>query len=193
MSKIGKKPVEIPDGVTVEVKDGKIQVAGAKGSLSLTLPPEIKVKVSPREIQFSQKTTSEKTKAYQGTIRNLVFNMIKGVKDGWSKTLEIIGTGYRVALLEGKLSLSLGFSHQIQVVPPPGISFTVSQNKITVSGADKMLVGQVAARIRAIKPPDAYKGKGIRFEQEQIKLKPGKQVKVGIAGAPAGMAKGGTK
>lgn len=190
MSRIGKKPIEIPKEIAVEIKDGKILVTGPKGSLSQELPPEIKVEVKDDQIQVLRKTTSEKTEALHGTIRQLVFNMIKGVKDGWSKTLEIMGTGYRVALLEGKLSLSLGLSHQVEVVPPPGISFTVTGRKVTVSGADKILVGRVAAELRTIKPPDAYKGKGIRYEQEKIKLKPGKQVKVGIAGAPPVAQKG---
>lgn len=188
MSKIGKKPIEIPDGVTVETKDGKIQIVGPKDSLSQNIPPEIKVEVKGDQIQVFQKSSSEKAKALQGTIRSLLFNMVKGVKDGWSKTLEVVGTGFRVALEGEKLSLSLGFSHQVQVVPPPGISFSCSEKKITVLGADKAQVGRVAARIRSIKPPDAYKGKGIRYEGETIKLKPGKQVKIGIVGvgAPTG-------
>lgn len=182
MSKIGKKPIEILQEVTVEARDGEVQVSGPKGSLSQKLPSEIKVEIEGNQILVSQKTKSRAAKTLQGTIRNLLANMIKGVKEGWSKTLEVEGTGFRAVLSGERLSLSLGFSHPIEVVPPPGISFSVSEKKIQVLGADKALVGRVAARIRGIKPPDSYKGKGIRYEGETVKLKPGKQVKVGIAG-----------
>lgn len=185
MSRIEKKPIEIPGGVTVEIKNGQIFVAGSKGSLSLNLPWEIEFKIADSQIQISKKNSLRKTKALQGTFYRLLLNMIKGVTTGWSKILEIVGTGYRAQILDGKLLLSLGFSHQVEVVPPPGVSFSVVEKKITVSGADKAMVGRAAARIRGLKPPDAYKGKGLRYEGEIVKLKPGKQVKVGVAGAAA--------
>jgi len=183
MAKMGKKPVEIPEGVAVEKSDESIRVSGPKGTLSLNLPEGLEVKVEDGKAWILQKNSSRKTRALQGTIRNLLANMGKGVKDGWSKTLEIVGTGFRAALDGEKLVLSLGFSHPLEIIPKEGISFSVAQNKVTISGIDKVLVGKVAAEIRAIKPPDAYKGKGIRYENEIIKLKPGKQVKVGTGGA----------
>jgi len=183
MAKMGKKPVEIPEGVIVEKSGESIRVSGPKGTLSLSLPEGLEVKVEDGKAWILQKNSSRKTRALQGTIRNLLANMGKGMKDGWSKTLEIVGTGFRAALEGEKLVLSLGFSHPVEIIPKEGISFSVAQNKVTISGIDKALVGKVAAEIRAIKPPDAYKGKGIRYENEIIKLKPGKQVKVGAGGA----------
>ena len=150
ISKIGKKPIEIPESITVQVKDGKVEVSGPKDSLSQDIPLEIKVELKENQIRVSPRVATEKAKAISGTIRQLIFNMIKGVKDGWSKTLEISGTGFKAVLAGEKLSLSLGFSHQIEVVPPGGITFSVSERKIIVAGADKAVVGRVAARIKSI-------------------------------------------
>ncbi len=186
MSKIGKKPIEIPEEVIVKLEKGEIIVSGPKGSLCQKIPPEIEVNLEGDRLVVIAKDKSEFANTLRGTFRSLISNMVKGVKDGWEKTLEISGTGFR-ALLEGRnLVLYLGFSHPVKIIPPEGISFSVSERKIQIFGTDKALVGKIAAEIRRIKPPDAYKGKGIRYEGEIIKLKPGKQAKIGGAG-------GGTK
>lgn len=180
MSRIVKKPIKIPAGVTVSEHDGQVTVEGSKGKLFLKLPLGVKVEISQEEVRvIPEQNTMDKG----GTIRQLIDNMIKGVTDGWSKTLEIQGTGFRAQMAGDKLVMFLGFSHPVEITPPEGISFSVAeqQRKIIISGADKALVGETVAKIKAIKPPDAYKGKGIRFENEYIKLKPGKQVKVGAA------------
>jgi large subunit ribosomal protein L6 len=186
MSKIGKKPIEIPEEVIVKLEKGEIIVSGPKGNLCQKIPSEIAVNLEGDRLVVIAKDKSEFANTLQGTFRSLISNMVKGVKDGWEKTLEISGTGFR-ALLEGRnLVLYLGFSHPVKITPPEGISFSVSERKIQIFGTDKALVGKIAAEIRRIKPPDAYKGKGIRYEGEIIKLKPGKQAKIGGAG-------GGTK
>lgn len=182
MSKVGKKIITVPEGVKPEIKEGIISITGPRGTLNFPLRPEISVQIVDSKIVV--KANEEKgSKALHGTTRQVIANMITGVNQGWSKTLEVIGTGFRANLEEGKLVLSIGFSHKIVVPPPPGIIFSVADNKITVSGADKTLVGKVAAGIRQFRPPDAYKGKGIRYEGERIKLKPGKAAKV-AAGIP---------
>lgn len=179
MSRIAKKPIIIENGVTVSLNGGIVTVKGPKGELFLKLPPSVKVEVGENEVRV---TASGNNQDKAGTIRQLIANMVTGVVKEWSKTLEIQGTGFRAQLDGEKLVMALGFSHQVEVNSPIGITFTVAeQKKITVSGPDKFLVGETAAKIRAIKPPDAYKGKGIRYENEYVKLKPGKQVKVGAA------------
>ena len=185
MSRIGLKPIEILEGVTVKIENGVVLVEGPKGKLSQTIDSKIKAVIEDNKIKVTRVNEIGKTKAMHGTTRQLIYNMIKGVTDGWAKGLEIQGTGFRVTLTGNDLVFALGFSHPVNFPAPEGITFTVVENKITVSGIDKSLVGQTAAKIRAIRPPDAYKGKGIRYEGEQIKLKPGKQAKVGAVGAPA--------
>jgi large subunit ribosomal protein L6 len=182
MSKIGKKPIIIPEGVTVSLKDGSLMVVGPKGQLDLKLAAKIKVEIKEKEILVSCLKEDKQTHANQGTVRQLIANMIQGVKEGWTKVLEIQGTGYRAQVENGKLILSLGFSHPVEVTPPEGVEIQVEKNLIKISGLDKALVGQEAAKIRAIRPPDAYKGKGIRYQGETIKLKPGKAAKMGAAG-----------
>lgn len=182
MSKIGKKPIIIPEGVTVSLKDGSLTVVGPKGQLALKLAAKIKVEIKEKEILISRLKGDKQTHANQGTVRQLIANMIQGVKEGWTKVLEIQGTGYRAQIENGKLILSLGFSHPVEVIPPEGVEIEVEKNLIKISGLDKALVGQEAAKIRAIRPPDAYKGKGIRYQGEVIKLKPGKAAKMGAAG-----------
>lgn len=185
MSRIGLKPIEIPQGVTVNIQNGNVLVEGPKGKLTVTIKSNIKAEVKDNKIEVVRTNEEGKTKALHGTVRQLLFNMVKGVTDGWTKGLEIQGTGFRVTLNGNDLTFALGFSHPVNFPAPAGIAFTVTENKIMVSGIDKSLVGQVAANIRAIKPPDVYKGKGIRYEGEQIKLKPGKQAKVGTVGGAA--------
>lgn len=180
MSRIGKKEIIIPEGVTFESKEGRITVTGPKGTLTFTPRPEVEVKIDDGKVRVIA-GGAKVAGALQGTTRQVIANMLKGVTGGWSKTLEIIGTGYRAVLEGEKLVFSLGFSHKIEMEPPQGISFSVAENKVTVWGADKVLVGKTAAKIRELRAPDAYKGKGIRYLGERIRTKPGKATKVGAA------------
>lgn len=180
MSKIGRVPIEVPEQVTVRIKDGEVSVAGPKGELDFRLPFGVKVKKAEDKLLVTRESDEAKARALHGTVRQHIANMVKGVSEGWAKTLEIVGTGYRASLEGEKLVLSVGFSHPVEVLPPEGIRFEVAGGKIKVSGIDRVLVGQVAAKVRKIKPPDPYKGKGIRYEQEVVKLKPGKAAKIGV-------------
>lgn len=173
MSRVGKKPVAIPTGVTVRVADERVLVKGPKGELSTPVLAGTRVSIQGTEAQVSSDRIT-RNPAF-GTMRALIQNMVSGVSEGFSKTLEIVGTGYR-AQMEGKrLVLQLGFSHPIHFDPPAGISIKVeTPTRLTVSGADKGLVGQVAADIRACRPPEPYKGKGVRYEGEYVRRKAGK-------------------
>jgi len=194
MSRIGKKPITIPEGVTVEVKSGGVVVAGSKGSLTVNFRPEIEILVDDKQILVKRKGENKLAKSLHGLTRTLIANAIEGVTSGFSKSLEVVGTGYRASLEGETLVLAVGFSHLAKVSPPPGIKFEVEEdNKIKVFGIDKALVGQVAAQIRKIRPPDPYKGKGIRYEGEEVKLKPGKAGKAGATGAGVGAGAGGEK
>lgn len=184
MSRIGDLPILIPDNVEV-LKTGKhLVVKGNKGSLEIDINPNINVEVENKQILVKRKGDLGKIKSMHGLTRSLIFNMIVGVSEGWVKKLELVGVGYRAEANGEKIVLSVGFSHPVEVMAPVGISFVVSDNtKITVLGINKEQVGQVAANIRKIKPPEPYKGKGIRYDGEHIKRKPGK---AGKAGAGAG-------
>lgn len=179
MSRVGKQPVVIPREVTITVEKNRLKVVGPKGELKLVLPDKITVLVDGQQLLVSRGNETKKTRANHGTIRSLINNMILGVSEGWNKQLEVIGTGFRVDLNGNKLNLKLGFSHPVIFVAPEGITFEVEENKIKISGANKELVGNLAAKIRKIRKPDAYLGKGIRYLGEEIKLKPGKAAKVG--------------
>lgn len=175
MSRIGKKPIKLPEGVTVKTEGSKVTITGPRGELYLVLPQGIDLATGDKFIRLE--VGGEGNKATHGKARAELANKIQGVKEGWGKILEIVGTGYR-ASTDGKvLNLSLGFSHPVTVEAPPGIEFNVSGNKISVLGIDKNLVGLMASGIRKIKPPDVYKGKGIRYEGEVLIKKPGKAVK----------------
>ncbi len=175
MSRIGKKPISIPEKVEVKIEDQKITVKGPKGELSKQLPQEIKVEAKEGKIFLFPRVETKKTKALWGTWRQIVFNMIEGVVRGFEKKLEIEGLGYK-AMLEGEnLLLHVGFSHPVKIVPPPTIKISVEKNIIVVSGIDKELVGQVAAKIRKVKPPEPYKGTGIKYLGEIIRRKAGKK------------------
>lgn len=175
MSKIGKLPIQISDKVKVEVDSEMIKVEGPKGVLSTKLLRGIIVRVEDGQIVLDRKNDNDQTKAFHGLLRSLIANMVHGVTEGWVKNLELVGTGYRAALQGRNLSLSLGYSHPILVEAPDSIEFKVEgQNKITVSGIDRQLVGQVAAKIRAARPPEPYKGKGVRYAGEKIRRKAGK-------------------
>ncbi|MGB9911409.1 MAG: 50S ribosomal protein L6 [Microgenomates group bacterium] len=186
MSRIGRKPILIPEGVTVEITNGQVLVKGPKGELPIKIRPEIKVEKEENKLIVKKVKNSRQAQCLWGTIRSLIANAVEGVTQGFTKTLKIVGTGYRVIKEGEDLVLSLGFSHPVRVTPPPGINFETEKNDtIKVMGIDKALVGKTAAEIRAIKPPDAYKGKGIRYEGEEVKLKPGKAGKAGAAGGGA--------
>lgn len=185
MSRIGKMPVTVPSGVTLDVNGLQLSAKGPKGQLSLRLCPEIDFVRDNGTITVSPKDESQRTHALWGLTRTLVNNMLTGVSAGFEKVLEIEGVGYRAQMQGTKLVLALGFSHPVELEPEPGISFTVEPPapgrvaRIIVSGADKQRVGEVAARIRLIRPPEPYKGKGVRYLGEHIRRKAGKAGKVG--------------
>ena len=173
MSRMGKRPVAIPTGVTVTVGDGSVRVKGGKSELAHPILPGTSVRVEGAEVRVSADRLTRNPMF--GTMRAQIANMVMGVTVGFRKTLEIVGTGYRAQMDGSKLVLQLGFSHPITVDPPPGITIKVeSPTRLTISGADKCLVGQVAANIRGFRPPEPYKGKGIKYEGEYIRRKAGK-------------------
>jgi len=182
MSRVGLQPIEIPEGVTVKEDGGKIEVSGVLGKLEWKFRPEIKVKIQNGLVLVKRDKDTKVAKSLHGLTRSLIANMIIGVNKGWEKKLEIQGTGYRAKAEGERLVLSLGFSHPVVIEPVEGIKFEVDgNNKIKIFGTDKILVGNTAAKIRGTKPPDAYKGKGVRYEGEIVKLKPGKAGKAGAA------------
>ncbi|MEK9170962.1 MAG: 50S ribosomal protein L6 [Patescibacteria group bacterium] len=176
MSKIGKKPIEIPEGVTIVVEEQAVKVKGHKGELSLNLPKEVELKLNGRQLLVLPVSKSKKTPALWGTIRAVVANMVAGVEKGFEKKLEIEGVGFKAQLQGNDLVLNLGFSHPIIFKPPENIKISVEKNIITVRGISLELVGQIAANIRALKKPEPYKGKGIRYAGEIVRRKAGKKV-----------------
>ncbi len=175
MSRIGKKPIPIPKGVKVEKTNGVLKVSGPKGELTAHVHPRIEVEISSDQILVKRKSDSRTDKALHGLWRALINNMVIGVSQGYTKKLEIVGIGYRAELKGKALILYLGYSHPIIFIPPDGVKIEVPQpTNIVVSGIDKQLVGQVAAKIRSFRPPEPYKGKGIRYEGEVIRMKAGK-------------------
>ncbi len=175
MSRIGKKPVKILDGVEVKIDEDLITVKGPKGTLSRTLVSEIIPEIKDGEIHFSPRNNDKKSLSYWGLTRTLVSNMVEGVTKGYEKKLEINGVGFKCRI-EGKdLILDVGFSHPVKVEASEGVIFSVEKNTITVTGIDKELVGQVSAGIRRVKPPEPYKGKGIKYSTEVIRRKVGKK------------------
>jgi len=177
MSKIGKQSILIPQGVTVNITDSQVNVSGPKGSLSFHIRPEIKVDVENEKIKVIRKLENKFAKSLHGLTRSIIANMIEGVTKGHQKSLEIIGTGYR-AIKEGDdLVLNVGYSHPVMIKSVSGVQIETKENKIIVSGTDKVLVGETAARIRRVKPPEPYKGKGIKYIGEVVRRKAGKTVK----------------
>jgi len=175
MSRIGKKPVELPKGVTAEVKGTTVKVKGPKGELSRTLHPEMIVEMENGVINVKRPSDESKHKALHGLSRTLVANMVEGVTKGYERSLEIQGVGYRAENKPFGLTLIVGYSHTVDYKAPPGITLKAEQpTLVKVSGADKELVGQVAANIRAVRPPEPYKGKGIRYQGEKVRRKAGK-------------------
>ncbi|MGD0036592.1 MAG: 50S ribosomal protein L6 [Bacteroidota bacterium] len=175
MSRIGRKPIEIPKGVTVTVKDGTVSVKGPKGELIEKVHPDIGVEAKGQQILITRKSDEGKYRALHGLWRALIQNMIIGVTFGYSKKLEIIGVGYRAEMKGTRLNLLLGFSHPILFAAPDGIKIeTPTQTSIIISGVHKQLVGLVTAKIRSFRPPEPYKGKGVKYEGEYIRRKAGK-------------------
>lgn len=178
MSKIGKKPVVLKAGVTAEVKNGSVVVKGVKGELSYSIPDALSIEVVDNAIVVSQKKgLEESSKAVFGLIRALLANMVKGVSDGFEKKLELTGVGYRAQMQGNDLSISVGFSHPVKIAAQDGIQFAVAENTIVVTGIDKTRVGDLAATIRAVRKPEPYKGKGIKYAGERIRRKAGKAAK----------------
>jgi large subunit ribosomal protein L6 len=176
MSRIGRKPVPVPDAVTVEIAPGNIAVKGPKGELSQFLSPDMTVEQDDGAVTVARPTDRGEHRALHGLTRSLIANMVEGVTEGFEKRLEIQGVGYRAALKGKKLELALGYSHPVAIDAPEGIDFEVPQpTEIIVKGIDKQLVGQVAADIRKRRPPEPYKGKGIRYKDEQVLRKVGKR------------------
>lgn len=183
MSRIGNNPVILVSGVTAQVDGSNLVVSGPRGSLELKLHPAVKVEIDGAQVIVKRKKNDQLSRSVHGLTRSLIANMVVGVNQGWSRELELVGVGYRAQGGGDNLTLTVGFSHPITVLAPAGISFQVSDNtKITVSGIDRQLVGQVAANIRAVKPPEVYKGKGIRFLGEYVRRKPGKAGKAVVVG-----------
>ncbi len=175
MSRIGKQPIALPEGVSVAEAGGTVTVTGPKGTLSLILRPEVGLSFEGKSVCVLPVRATRKTPAYWGLTRSLLARMVEGVSRGFQRKLEIEGIGYRAALEGASLALALGFSHPVRVAAPEGIAFSVEKNVITVSGIDPVLVGDVAAGIRRLRPPEPYKGKGIRYAGEIIRRKSGKK------------------
>lgn len=183
MSRIGNSLILIPAGTEVVKNGQQITVKGPKGTLEMGVHPVIDVSIEGGQITVKRKTNEKQVRALHGLIRNLIMNMITGVNNLWSKNLELVGVGFRAQVNGNKLILNVGYSHPVEVVAPEGVTFQVTDNtKIKVSGADKILVGQIAANVKKVRIPDVYKGKGIRYEGEYIRKKVGKSAKVGATG-----------
>ena len=175
MSRVGRSPIALPKGVELQVREGHVTVKGPKGTLEVDVSPRLEVEVQDGEVVVRRPSDRRDDRAQHGLGRALIANAIVGVTEGYTKLLEIHGVGYRCAVKGSALELSLGYSHPITVEPPEGIAFNAPEpTRIQISGIDKQLVGQVAADIRAMRKPDAYHGKGVRYQGEYVKLKPGK-------------------
>ena len=175
MSRIGKKPIDIPQGVEVKIEGQTVTAKGPLGEEKVEVRPEIAVKVENNQVVLTKVGESRETDALYGLFRTLVANAVHGVKTGFEKSLEIQGVGYRAQMQGTTLNMQLGYSHPVNIVPPKGITITVDQNtKIIVKGSNKQTVGDIAAEIRSKRPPEVYKGKGIRYEGEYIRRKAGK-------------------
>jgi len=197
MSRIGKQPIPLPSGVTLKVEaDGTVTATGPKGTITKRLSPDINIAVEGNQIVVTRPTDSDRHRALHGLTRTLVANMVTGVSAGYQKVLNVTGVGFRAEVSSGNLRLNVGYSHSVEIMPRPGISFAsfvdpaTRMPVITVAGIDKEVVGQMAAEVRAVRPPEPYKGKGIRYNNEIIRRKAGKS---GKAGKGAGGKGGGKK
>jgi large subunit ribosomal protein L6 len=176
MSRIGKNPIKIVDGVDVKIQNAHIAVKGPKGQLEWDFSPRMKVTLQDKMLTVERPSESKDVRALHGTTRSIIANMVTGVSDGYKRVLLIVGVGYRAQVQGNKINFTIGFSHPVEFLLPDGISAEIDKKQVTLTltGIDKQLIGQTAANIKAIRPPDAYKGKGIRYEGEIIKLKAGK-------------------
>ena len=176
MSRIGKKAVAVPNGVTVTIEGQTVSVKGPKGQLAWTVAEEVEVKQEGGELTLSKRQDTQRAQAMWGLSRTLVANMVQGVTEGYEQTLELVGVGYRAAMKGQALSMQLGFSHDVEIPAPGGITFAVpKQTEVKIAGIDKQLVGETAAKIRRIRPPEPYKGKGVRYQGETVRRKEGKK------------------
>ena len=175
MSRVGRMPITVPQGVVVNIEGSRVTVTGPKGELSRSLSPDMLIALNDSSLTVSRPSDNREHRSLHGLTRSLLANMVTGVSSGFEKNLEIVGVGYRVEKVEDNLVFRMGFSHTVEVSPLPGVALSAeAANRVKVSGIDKEVVGQMAAEIRAIRPPDAYKGKGIRYAGECVRLKPGK-------------------
>ncbi len=175
MSRVGRMPITVPPGVAVNIKQAEVTVTGPKGELHRRFNPDMSITLDDSNLTVSRPSDSRVHRSLHGLTRSLLANMVEGVTRGFEKGLEIVGVGYRAEKVGDKLVLRIGFSHLVEVSPMPGVSLSVEgNNRIKVTGIDREVVGEMAARIRAIRPPDAYKGKGIRYVGETVRLKAGK-------------------
>ncbi|MEC2075497.1 50S ribosomal protein L6 [Metabacillus fastidiosus] len=179
MSRIGKKPIEIPSGVTITISDDNhVSVKGPKGELTRSFNADMKIVVEDNVLTVSRPSDAKEHRALHGTTRSLLGNMVEGVSNGFERGLELIGVGYRASKSGNKLVLNVGYSHPVEIVPEDGVEIEVpSQTKIVVKGTDKERVGAIASNIRQVRPPEPYKGKGIRYEGEHVRRKEGKTAK----------------
>ncbi len=181
MSRIGKQPITIPDKVEVKISDSQVEVKGPLGSLTVNLLPNLQITQQDKVITITREKDDNITRSAHGLINRLLANAIEGVVNGYQKELELIGVGYKIAMKGSNLELALGFSHPVLFTPPTGIKIQVDKNIIKISGIDKQLVGETAAKIRSLKEPEPYKGKGIKYIDEHIRRKAGKMAGSGGA------------
>jgi len=175
MSRVGQMPITVPQGVSVNIKEDEVTVSGPKGELRRHFNPDMSIDLDNDSLTVSRPSDGKEHRSLHGLTRSLLANMVEGVTTGFERELEIVGVGYRAQKSGDNLVLNIGFSHTVEMAPLPGVSLTVEgNNRIKVTGIDKEVVGEMAARIRAVRPPDAYKGKGIRYSGEEVRLKPGK-------------------
>ena len=180
MSRVGRLPVEIPSGVDVKIDGSNVKIKGPKGEMEFSFSPDIAIELAEGVVNISRPSDARDMRSLHGTTRSLIQNMITGVTDGYMKELQLVGVGYRANLEGTNLVINVGYSHPVEVEPPAGITFEVGERnqQIFISGIDKQRVGQVAADIRKVRPPEPYKGKGIRYKDEYIRRKAGKAGKV---------------
>ncbi len=174
MSRLGRKPIEVPKGVTVAIKDGEIAVKGPKGELKRSLPGGVDVKLQGTQIQVARHSDAREERAKHGLVRALVANMVTGVTNGFERKLEINGVGYRAEVAGQKMTLALGYSHPVVYELPKGVSAKVDKNLIILMSSDREILGETAAKVRSFRPPEPYKGKGIKYVEENIRRKVGK-------------------
>lgn len=177
MSRVGNKQISIPLGTTIIVKEKEIEVSGVKGKMIVSLQDGIKIDLEDKIIKVNRLSDSSKAKALHGLVRSEINNAVIGVSTGWSKVLKLVGVGFRAQTDGKKLTLNVGYSHPVDVIADDGVTFSVKGNEVTVAGFDKQKIGVIASNIRRVKPPEVYKGKGIRYKDEVIKTKPGKAAK----------------